>query len=181
MRDALSVLADRRRGTRRPLPAGRLVAVAACAAVIAGCSSGAHKGAETGAGSGGTPVSIISGYSQQPSYADVRSAIDKLYRNHPSIASFSAQDVQYNSITRDKVLEVCRTGGPETDAATRESDRIAGCAPLIFFFYNYGRHAAASDAYQVAEKLYWYAVSSIKGPINAKQSLNALLKAWGIS
>lgn len=124
-------------------------------------------------------MAITNGNSQRPSFTEVKTAIEKLYRNHPSITSFSAQDVQYNSITRDKVLDVCHKGGPETDAASRESARIAGCAPLIFFFYNYGRHDA--DAYQVAEKLYWYAVTSIKGPVDARQSLTALLKRWGIS
>lgn len=173
MRDALSVAAGSSHGTRRPALAGRLVVAVACAGAIAACSSSADNGA--------AGVSITTSARQQPSFADVRTEVENLYRDHPSIASFSVQDVQYNSITRDKVLAVCQQGGPEIDAATRESDRIAGCAPLIFFFYSYGQHTGAPDAYQVAEKLYWYAVTSIKGPFNARQAMNVLLKRWGIS
>lgn len=111
----------------------------------------------------------------------MKAAIDALYREHPGIAAFSTQDVQYNPITRDKVLEVCRKGGPETDRAALESARVAGCAPLIFFYYTYGQQASVPAAVAVAQKLYWYALTNIDGPVEAKQSLMSLLKNWGIS
>jgi hypothetical protein len=125
--------------------------------------------------------SMLGGQPQQPTFDSVKTAIDDLYRKHPDIASFSAQDVQYNAITRDKVLDVCRRGGPETDRAALESARVVACAPLIFFFYAYGNQASVAASTDVAQQLYWYAVTSIDGPVDARQSLTALLKEWGIS
>ena len=113
-------------------------------------------------------------------YADAKRAIDRLYRSHPGIASFVVKDVQYNEITRDKVLSVCRKGGIESDPASRESVRVAGCAPLVYFFYEYGRQRSAPDSIAVARKLYWYAVASIRGPFSARDTLSGLLQSWGI-
>ena len=90
------------------------------------------------------------------------------------------QDVQYNATTRDKVLAVCRRGGAEKDAASNESVRVAGCAPLVFFFYEYGRQKSVPAAIDVARKLYWYAATDIHGPFDAKASLAGLLRTWGI-
>ena len=75
----------------------------------------------------------------------------------PTWESFTVQDVPYNEITRGKVLDVCRRGGAEQDPASLESVRVAGCAPLIFYFWQYGDQKQAPDAVEAARKLYWYA------------------------
>jgi hypothetical protein len=124
--------------------------------------------------------SLLQSPSQRPTFADVQQAIGDLYRDHPAIESFTVRDVQYNAITRDKVLETCRRGGAETDPAALESTKIAGCAPLIYFFYNYGQQLSVPESTDVAEKLYWYAVTNIQGPFDPKQSLVGLLKNWGV-
>jgi hypothetical protein len=55
---------------------------------------------------------------------------------------------------------------------------VIACAPLIFFFYSYGTKASIPDSVRVAGQLYWYAVSHITGPIDAKTSLDELLHSW---
>ena len=117
---------------------------------------------------------------QQVTFAEVKAAIDRLYRAHPGLNAFIVKDVQYNPITRDKVLDVCRRGGAESDAASQESIRVAGCAPLIFFFYEYGRQSSVPASVELARKLYWYAVTSIRGPFDPRDSLSGLLQSWGI-
>ena len=72
------------------------------------------------------------------------------------------QDVAYNQTTRDKVLDVCHRGGAASDPASLESLRLAGCAPLIFFFYEYGRQSSVPAAIDVAQKLYWYAATNVE-------------------
>jgi hypothetical protein len=111
----------------------------------------------------------------------VRQAVDALYESHPAITGYVVRDVAYNAITRDKVLEVCRAGGRETDAASLESVRVAGCAPLVFYYYRYGADRSVPEAIAVARTLYWYANSSIKGPFDARASLDALLRSWGLA
>jgi hypothetical protein len=113
-------------------------------------------------------------------FAELRRSIDRLYRRHPSILSFVARDVEYTPRTRDKVLRVCREGGPERDPAALESTRIAGCAPLVFFFYRYGRRSSVPESVDVARDLYWYAVTSIRGPYDPARALSALLRGWGV-
>jgi hypothetical protein len=113
-------------------------------------------------------------------FGEVARAIDRLYRARPGIRSFVVRDVEYSPATRDKVLQVCREGGIELDRVALESSRIAGCAPLVFFFYSYGRRRSAPESVAVARKLYWYAVRSIRGPFSARASLSALLRSWGV-
>ena len=78
------------------------------------------------------------------------------------------------------MLEVCRSGGRETDPAALESVRVAGCAPLIFYYYSYGQQRSVPESIAVARKLYWYAATNIDGPFDARQSLAALLQSWGL-
>jgi hypothetical protein len=78
------------------------------------------------------------------------------------------------------VLAVCRSGGPEKDAAALESAKIAGCAPLVFFFYSYGRRRSVPESVDVARKVYWYAVTNVRGPFDARATLDGLLRSWGI-
>ncbi len=78
------------------------------------------------------------------------------------------------------MLAVCRNGGPETDASSRESAKIAGCAPLVFFFYSYGRQKSVPESLGVARQVYSYAVTSIRGPFDARNTLDGLLHSWGV-
>jgi len=123
---------------------------------------------------------VLESPAQKVTFAQLRAAVDDLYRTHPGINGFIVKDVQYNPTTRDKVLEVCRRGGAESDAASQESIRVAGCAPLIFFFYEYGRQSSVPASIELARKLYWYAVTSIRGPFDSRDSLSGLLQSWGI-
>ena len=123
---------------------------------------------------------MIQSRPQTVSFLEVRPAVDRLYTQHPDLRSFVARDVQYTLRTRDKVLRVCHRGGPEQDRARRESIRLAGCAPLVFFFYSYGHQHAVPEATDVARQIYWYAVRNIRGPINARATLTALLRSWGV-
>jgi hypothetical protein len=110
-----------------------------------------------------------------------RAALFALYRSHPAVSRASFNDVRYSSATRDKVLRVCRSGGPEKSASALESARVLACAPLIFFFYSYGRDASVPEAVDVARALYWYAVTANRKPFDAGPGLTRLLVSWGVS
>jgi hypothetical protein len=125
--------------------------------------------------------SVLRSPAETVSFAQVKREIASLYRRRPGIRTFVVRDVEYTPATRNKVLDVCHRGGLELNLAALESSRIAGCAPLIFFFYNYGRHKHASDAIATARKIYWYAVENIDGPFDARATLDALLRTWAVS
>lgn len=146
---------------------------------MTGCSAN-HSGSSATAHATSEHPSLLQSATQSPTFAEVQQAIDKLYQHHPEIESFTVRDVQYNTITRDKVLATCHQGGAETDPAALESTRIAGCAPLIYFFYNYGQQSSVPESTDVAQKLYWYALTNIQGPFDPKQSLVGLLRNWGV-
>jgi hypothetical protein len=165
---------------RRLRSAGPLPILLAALAT-AGCGGGASATAET------TPTttaaaapSVAHSAVQDVTFGELNTAIRLLYRHRPAIRTFTVRNVEYTPATRDRVLAVCRRGGIETDPAERESVRLAGCAPLIFFFYNYGARRSAPDALDVARKVYWYAVSDVDGPYDARQALTNLLRSWGI-
>jgi hypothetical protein len=145
----------------------------AAAALLAAASAGC------GGTSANSDKTILDGGAENVSIGEVRRAIDDLYREHPAIRAYVARDVRYTPTTRDKVVRVCRRGGPQKDSRERESSRIFGCAPLIFFFYRYGRESAVPQAVELARKLYWYA-ASIKEPYDAQPVLSSLLKTWGV-
>jgi hypothetical protein len=118
---------------------------------------------------------------QSVTFAAVERTVQDLYRTHPGIGGrFSVQDVEYTTVTRDKVLKVCREGGPEKSAAALESARVLACAPLIFFFYSYGRMRSVPASIAVAQKLYWYAVANNERPHAAQPGLTSLLRKWGV-
>jgi hypothetical protein len=117
---------------------------------------------------------------QVVSFPELQRAIDHLYAKHPDIRSYVVRDVQYTPRTRDKVLSVCRSGGPEKTPESRESIRLAGCAPLVFFFYSYGQRHKIPEATDVARKTYWYAARNVHGPFDARKTLTALLATWGV-
>jgi hypothetical protein len=101
--------------------------------------------------------------SQSVSLRQVGQAVDGLYRTHPSIASYSVQDVQYPASARDTVLRECTSGSLEA------------CAPLIFFLYEYGTQRAVPASVAAAGELYWYAAGHLAG---ARLRLDELLRSW---
>ena len=123
--------------------------------------------------------SLFVGAAGPVAFPVVRATIRDLYARHPEIRRFVYRDVFYTPETRDKVLAVCRQGGPTANARERETSRVFGCAPLIFFFYSFGarRHVAESTA--VARTLYRYA-ANIEGPYEPRPSLTGLLRSWGV-
>jgi hypothetical protein len=146
-----------------------LLLAASLAAGAAGCGGGGGTGTRT----------ILDGDAKTVSLTRVRQGIDELYRDHPDIRHFVARDVRYTPVTRDKVMYVCSHGGPEPGPRERETSRLFGCAPLIFFFYRYGRESDVPQAVELARELYWYA-ASIRRPYEARPVLTALLESWGV-
>jgi hypothetical protein len=153
-------------------------------ASVAGCGSKSAKAplptttaAET---SPAAARSVLRSPAETVSFPQVERALVRLYHRRPGIRTFVVRDVEYTPATRNKVLDICRRGGLELNLAALESSRIAGCAPLIFFFYKYGRQKHAPDAVAVARKIYWYAVGNISGPFDARATLDALLRTWTV-
>jgi hypothetical protein len=161
---------------RRPAAAGArlprrpravaLLALAGAALTVASCSAGAAA----------RPGNVFD-TRQQVSLSRVQRDLGALYRGHPGLASFSAQDVQYTTQSRDTVLREC-TAGAASAAQTAENSRIIACAPLIFFLYSYGRQASVPSAVSLAGELYWYAVTHISGPASPRISLDEVLSSW---
>jgi len=155
--------------------------VVVAAASLAGCGGkSANAPPPTTTAKANPALSVLSSPAETVTFAEAEDAIGRLYRRRPGVRTFVVRDVEYSPATRSKVLDICRRGGLEVDRAALESSRIAGCAPLIFFFYNYGRQKSAPDAVAVARKIYWYAVESIKGPFDAHATLDALLRTWAV-
>jgi hypothetical protein len=140
------------------------------AVLLAGCGGHAAK----------APDTILSGDPQNVSFSTVRHAVDNVYAQEPGVGSFTVRSVDYTPAARDQVLAVCRRGGASTTAQERETSRVSACAPLIFFYYEYGRRKAAPLSLDLARKLYWYAASNITGPFEARGALTALLSGWGV-
>ena len=142
----------------------------------AGCG-GSKKSAATTT----TPAadSLFSGVEPGATFADARTAIRRLYVQHPEIRNFVYQDVDYTPASRDNVLAVCQRGGPTTNARERETSRVFGCAPLIFFFYSFGKRKHVAASTDAARALYVYA-ARIPGPYDAQPQLTSLLKSWGV-
>lgn len=149
----------------------RVPAAALATTVIAAC--GGH---DTPAAMSTTLGTHLDRVSRQQVLQDA----DAFYHRHPGIGSFQVQDVQYTPKTRDEVLSTCTSGGTAPVSQAVESARLVACAPLIFFIYSYGRKAYARDALSLASTLYSYAVTTIRGPLDAQQALDSLLQGWGI-
>jgi hypothetical protein len=124
--------------------------------------------------------SILAGPVRPATFTEVERSVRALYRAHPAIGGFIVQDVEYTPATRAKVLSVCHRGGPEKSAVALESARVLACAPLIFFFYMYGRMHSVPASLSVARQLYSYAVVSNRNPRDAEPGLKALLRRWGV-
>jgi hypothetical protein len=125
--------------------------------------------------------SILTGPVRPTTFVQARAAVLALYRSHPGVSRASFNNVDYSGATRNKVLSVCHSGGPERSASALESTRVLACAPLIFFFYSYGRRASVPEATDVARTLYRYAVTANREPFDAGPGLTRLLVSWGVS
>jgi hypothetical protein len=165
------------RPPRRPRAARLAIRVAAAgtlAGILAACGA---------SGSAAKPGNVFR-TRQQVSLQQVDRAIAALYRAHPGISSFAAQDVQYTAESRNLVLRECTSGvsgaagATAADSATAESSQVMACAPLIFFLYRYGQTASVPDSVAAAGQLYWYAVTHIAGQASVRTSLNELLNSW---
>ena len=154
----------------RPITGILLLGV--CLAGVGGCGGSESTPAK--------PLTILAAPVHPVSFARVRRDILTLYRGHPDIQRFQVQDVTYTPKTRDKVLGVCHEGGPEKSASALESVRVLACAPLIFFFYSYGRAASVPAATAIAQHLFWYAVVSNQRPHLSEPGLRTLLTRWGV-
>ena len=154
-----------------------VLALALTAAAVGGCGDGGRRA--TTQPKAPRAASILSGKLQPVRFADVRRDILRLYARHPQVRNFVYRDVYYTPETRDKVLAVCRAGGPATNARERETSRVFGCAPLIFFFYSFGVRKHVPEAVDAAGALYAYA-AGIGGPYDARPPLTDLLRRWGI-
>ncbi len=157
-----------------------LLAVALTVSLAAaGCGSSSSTTTTTHAPVKPAPV-ILAAPPQPTSFAQVTTGLHNLYAARPAVATYVTRNVEYSPKTRDKVLRVCREGGPEKTARARESARVLACAPLIYFYYAYGRSASAPDAITFAQRLYWYAVVHNTKPVPAAPQLTALLIHWGV-
>jgi hypothetical protein len=160
---------------RRPRGLRRVLCLAAVAGLIAACGSASPAATPGAVFRAGHAVSL----------RQLDQAIGALYRDHPGLASYSVQDVQYTAQSRATVLRECTSGSPGTQSQAAqsqaaESGQLIACAPLIFFLYRYGQDASVAAATTTAGELYGYAVTHISGPVDAKSSLDELLRSWGM-
>jgi hypothetical protein len=170
---------------RRPRGLRQVLCLAAVAGLIAACGSASPTATPGAVFRAGHAVSL----------GQLNQAIGALYRDHPGLASYSVQDVQYTAQSRATVLRECTSGSPGTQSQAAqsqaaqsqaaqsqaaESGQLIACAPLIFFLYRYGQDASVAAATTTAGELYGYAVTHISGPVDAKSSLDELLRSWGM-
>lgn len=169
---------------RRPGAARGWALLTAIAVLTAGAAGAALTGCAAGGSASGAaakPAGSVFTTSEQVSLRQVRTEISSLYSDHPGIASFTVQDVQYTAGSRDTVLSECTAGaagGGQAPSRDAETGQVIACAPLIFFLYSYGKQASVPAAVTVAGDLYWYAVTHITGPVSARASLDELLQSW---
>jgi hypothetical protein len=154
---------------RRPRAAAAALILAGFLA-LAGCASGS-RGATA-------PAGDVFTAQHQVSLRQVDAEVTALYGGHPALASFGVQDVTYTAKSRQTVLRECTTAGSSAGSQDAETGQIVACAPLIFYFYSYGKQAAVPAAVALAGDLYWYAVGHVTGPVSAQASLNELLQGW---
>ncbi len=152
--------------------------ILSAALIAAGCG-GAEKPAAPAAVAG---PAILAAPVEPTSFADVQQRVSALYKTHgDDLKSYTFQNVRYTPATRDKVLDTCKSAGPTDGVAGLASTKAVGCAPLIFYYYNYGSHSGVPASIALAQRLYWFAMSHERGPQGAKASLTALLRGWGVN
>jgi hypothetical protein len=165
----------------------------ACLALAAGCGGSGKSPSTASPRATATPVpqatissvkgpSILSAKTQSTSFGEVQERVSDLYREHGTeLSKYSYQDVRYTTKTLEKVLNTCHTAGPTDGVAGLASTKAVGCAPLIFYYYNYGAQTKVQSSIDLAQRLYWYALTHEEGPKGANASLTKLLRSWGIS
>jgi hypothetical protein len=153
-----------------------LAAVAVACAALAGCAAG--PAATHAPDPAAKPPASVFTVSEQVSLPQLSAEISNLYRTHPDLASYQAQGVQYTAASRASVLRECTSAGTGAGSQDAETSQVIACAPLIFFYYSYGKQDSVPAAIAVAGGLYWYAVTRITGPESAKTSLDELLQGW---
>lgn len=170
-----------RPAARRSLLISGVLIVSLIVMAVAALAAFSGLGASSSPTASVPAPSILTGPVRPTTFVQARAAVLSLYRSHPAVSRASFNDVDYTTATRDKVLRVCHSGGPEKSAGALESSRVLACAPLIFFFYSYGRHSSAPEGVDVARTLYWYAVTANRKPFDAGPGLTRLLASWGVS
>jgi hypothetical protein len=154
---------------RRPRAAAAALITAGFLA-LAGCASSSSN----------APATTLNVFTtqHQVSLQQVDAEVTALYSDHPALTSFNVQDVSYTAKSRAAVLRGCTT--PDAGAGSQDSEtgQIVACAPLIFYYYSYGKQASVPAAVTLAGDLYWYAVDHVTGPVSAQASLNELLQGW---
>jgi hypothetical protein len=149
-----------------------VAAVAAACAALAGCAAG------SAATPAAKPAADVFTVSEQVSLPQLTKEISDLSASHPAVAGFAVQGVQYTAASRATVLRECTSAGAGAGSQDAETSQVVACAPLIFFYYSYGRQDAVPAAVTVAGDLYWYAITHITGPESVKTSLDELLQSW---
>jgi len=146
---------------------------------LAACSRQPNRSAT----SGSQPAArdILSAKVEAVTFDQVTQAVDDLYRRHPDVVDFSIKSVYYNHETRDKVLKICSQGSAlSSTQSEREQEKVMACAPLIFFYYNYGEQQSIPEAIEVAQKIYWFAATDNPSLGPEPEALKAMLQGWGI-
>jgi hypothetical protein len=124
----------------------------------------------------GDPIGPVQGAATLPA---IRAAIASLDRDHPDVRGFAVQDVSYTARSRARVLGAC-AGTNRLPTAQVETARVLACAPLVFFYYEYGRRSSVAQAARLADTIYTYATVTIRGPLSARQMLDGVLHGWGL-
>jgi hypothetical protein len=137
-------------------------------------------GCATGPGSTAQNTGNVFTVKHQVSASQLNTEVTALYRAHPALASYTVQDVGYTAKTRAAVLNDCTTPSSSASTQDAETGQIVACAPLIFYYYSYGKQASVPDAVTLAGDLYWYALDHISGPVEVQASLNQLLQGWKV-
>lgn len=155
------------------------------AALLGGCGTGRAAAPSRSTTQGpGTKARVeakttLGGTTKDVSLRQVEQRITVLYKDHPGISRYAAQDVVYSQGSFNAVLKTCTDQGP-AKTSVEESGRLLACAPLIFFLYSYGHKEGVPLATQVAEDLYMYAVSETEGPVDPRTVLGGVLRSWGL-
>lgn len=150
----------------------------AVAAVVLLTGLLALAGCTTGPGSTSQATANVFTAKHQVSAGQVNSEVTALYSAHPALASFTVQDVSYTAKTRGAVLHQCTTPDAAAGSQDAETGQIVACAPLIFYYYSYGKQKSVPNAVTLAGDLYWFALDHITGPVDVQGSLNQLLQGW---
>ena len=114
------------------------------------------------------------------SASGLATVINGLYKAHPDLNRYVVQSTTYTPRSRRVVLRACTNGGSAPMAENEQTGRLDACAPMIFYFYNYGVARHVPQAVTVANDIFSYAATVISGPLDTAATLGSILHAWGI-